>query len=257
MLSTVILSLIVAIVCNLLLFLIAYWRQSDKLTDISYALTFILLTALVVRVSPAQGAYGIAVLGMVVLWACRIGGFLLYRIIRAGRDARFDDVRSHFMQFGRFWLGQAVTVWILMLPVVFAFSRKNHLGSVELFSICLWLFGFGVEAIADLQKYRYRSNHHHANHWIDTGLWRFSRHPNYFGEILVWCSIYLYAYIGMSVPERIIALASPLLISILLLFVSGVPVLERSADKRWGNDPSYESYKRRTSLLIPLPRHKA
>jgi len=257
MLSTIILSLVVAVVCNLLLFLIAYWRQSDKLTDASYALTFILLAALVAWASPAQGEYGIIGLGMVMLWACRIGGFLLYRVVRIGRDARFDGVRNHFMRFGRFWLGQAITVWVLMIPIVFAFSRKNHLGTVELLSICLWLLGFGVEAIADLQKYRFRSDHHNANHWIDTGLWRFSRHPNYFGEIVVWCSIYLYSYAGMSVTEKIIALASPLLISILLLFVSGVPILERSANKRWGNDPSYQSYRRRTSLLIPLPRYKA
>jgi steroid 5-alpha reductase family enzyme len=256
MLSTVLLALIVAIVFNLLLFITAYWRQSDKLTDVSYALTFILLAVLVVRTSPAQGVYGMIGISMVVLWACRIGGFLLYRVIRVGRDMRFDDVRNHFMKFGRFWLGQAITVWLLMLPIVFAFSRKNHLGSVELLSVCLWVFGFGVETIADLQKYRFRSNQRHANHWIDTGLWRFSRHPNYFGEILVWCSIYLYAYTGMSAPEKIIALVSPLLISILLLFVSGIPTLEHSADKRWGSNPSYESYKQRTSILVPLPRRK-
>ncbi len=89
--------------------------------------------------------------------------------------------------------------------------------------------------------------------WIDTGIWRYSRHPNYFGEILVWIGLYIYAVPVLALPANLVALISPLLIMCLLLFVSGIPLLEKSANERWVNIPAYQRYKRRTSILVPLP----
>jgi len=121
----------------------------------------------------------------------------------------------------------------------------------------VWFVGLVLEATADLQKYRFSRDPKNKGAWIDEGVWRYSRHPNYFGEILVWVGVYLLAFPALIGWEKVIGLASPVLIICLLLFVSGVPLLEKAADARWGNEPAYKRYKRRTSILILLPKRKS
>lgn len=248
-------SLVISMVINGLMFLVAYARRSDKLTDASYAVTFIAL-ALRAYFHSRQSTYDVVGALMVCLWALRIGSFLLYRVIRAGRDRRFDGMREDFWKFGKFWLGQAVTVWILMIPVTLALSGNGTEHTLAYIGFVVWLCGLIVEAVADLQKYRFTHNPVHKGHWVDTGLWRYSRHPNYFGEILVWLGIYAYALPHLSEAGRVIGIISPVFITALLLFVSGIPILEKTADTRWGKNPAYRNYKNRTSLLIPLPRKR-
>lgn len=202
-------------------------------------------------------AYDILGVSMVCLWALRIGGFLLYRVLQSGSDRRFDGMREHFLQFGKFWLGQALTVWVVMLPATLAFSKAETGHKLAVIGIALWCTGFIIESIADFQKYHFAHDPKHKGHWIDSGIWRYSRHPNYFGEIMVWISIYIYAFTALTATERLIGLVSPLFITLLLLFVSGIPILERSADKRWGSVSAYQTYKQHTSILIPLPKNKS
>lgn len=251
-------SLVISLVINGFMFLVAYARGSDKLTDASYAVTFITL-AIWAYIHSNKDLYDIMGAALVVVWALRIGSFLLYRVIRAGRDRRFDGMREHFWRFGKFWLGQALTVWALMIPATLALSDKSiKTGHALVYAgVAIWLCGFVIESIADLQKYRFTHASAHKGHWVDTGLWRYSRHPNYFGEIMVWLGIYLYAWPHLSLVGRLVGSISPIFIAVLLLFVSGIPILEKSADKRWGTDPAYKTYKNRTSILIPLPRKRA
>jgi len=166
-------------------------------------------------------------------------------------------MREHFLQFGKFWLGQALTVWVVMLPATLAFSKAETGHKLAVIGIALWCTGFIIESIADFQKYHFAHDPKHKGHWIDSGIWRYSRHPNYFGEIMVWISIYIYAFTALTATERLIGLVSPLFITLLLLFVSGIPILERSADKRWGSVSAYQTYKQHTSILIPLPKNKS
>lgn len=238
------------------MFLIAFRLKSDKLTDISYAVSFIALALLALHESKGT-AYTLIGIGLVCVWALRIGSFLLYRVLRAGSDRRFDGMREHFWKFGKFWLGQAVTVWILMLPITLAASGNGTWHTFALVGIACWLVGLALESMADLQKYRFTHNPANKNQWIDNGIWHYSRHPNYFGEMLVWIGIYLYVLPSLSLDSQLVGIASPLFIIVLLLFVSGVPILERDADKRWGIIPAYKTYKKQTSLLIPLPKKKA
>lgn len=255
-LDTLIIALVVSLAINLSMFLIAFWLQSDKLTDISYAVTF--ATIAIWAFSSSSGdLYHIVLLAMILLWSLRLGSFLLYRVIRNGKDARFDDMRNNFLKFGRFWLAQAVTVWIIMIPSVLAFNTSSSLNLLSFIGILLWAIGLICESVADLQKLLFSMNPKNKDRWIDSGIWKYSRHPNYFGEILVWTGVYLYTVVSLSLPQAIIALAGPLFIITLLLFVSGVPILEKSADKRWGKLPAYRNYKKRTSILIPLPRRKS
>lgn len=253
MLHILAISLAISLVINAAMFLLAYWLQSDKLTDASYAVSFIALALFCLSRSDYSSP-GLVGLSLIIVWALRIGSFLLYRVIKSGRDPRFDEMRESFVKFGRFWLGQALTVWILMIPATLAFTHKSKWGMLSIIGVVVWLIGFTTEAIADLQKYRFTHDPKHKNQWIESGLWRYSRHPNYFGEILVWIGMYIFALPSLTTLEAIVALVSPLFIATLLLFVSGIPILEKSADKRWGTSPAYRTYKKRTSLLVPFLR---
>jgi steroid 5-alpha reductase family enzyme len=253
MLSTIFLYLLIALGINTALFLVAYSFKSDKLTDISYALSFLALDVAIIVNTKRPHAYGFILFLMVALWAVRIGGFLLIRVLHVGKDRRFDEMRGSFTRFGKFWLGQALTAWILMLPVAFAQSRGGRVTVLALAGLAVWALGVLIEAAADYQKYMFKLSPVNKNQWIQTGLWKYARHPNYFGEILTWVGIYIYCLGALSLAEKILGLSSPVLISALLLFVSGVPLLEKSADKRWGALPEYQAYKAKTRLLIPIP----
>ena len=239
---------------NIMLFLVAYGLRSDKLTDISYALSFLALDIAIIYKSNRHYSYGLILFLMVALWAIRIGGFLLIRVLRVGKDRRFDDMRDSFTRFGKFWIGQAVTAWILMLPVALAQYRGGKLTTLALLGLIVWALGLIIEAIADYQKYVFKQSSDNKNKWIQTGIWKYARHPNYLGEILTWVGIYIYCFEALNLAEKILGLSSPGLIAALLLFVSGVPLLEKSADKRWGTLPEYQAYKARTRLLIPVLR---
>lgn len=257
MLSILMWSLGTSFAINALLFIIAFRLQTDKLTDSSYAISFIAL-ALLVLLWPGISSYRVIGVTLVCIWAIRIGSFLLYRVMQTGKDRRFDDIREHFFVFAKFWLGQACTVWILMLPILLTAHHQEHIAWRPLagIGIAIWLVGLVIETVADLQKNRFHHNPKNGGHWIDSGLWHYSRHPNYFGEILIWLGIYCYLFYGLTADDRLIGLLSPLFITVLLLFVSGIPVLEKSAMKRWGSDPAYKAYVRHTSILIPAPRRK-
>ena len=244
-------ALVVSLGINLSMFLIAFWRKSDKLTDISYAATFATI-AIWSFATSNQTWYHALLLLMVLVWAVRLGGFLLYRVIKKGKDARFDGMRESFTKFGKFWLAQAITVWVMMIPSVFAFNAEPSYDWLAITGVIIWAIGLVCETVADLQKLAFNNNPANKNKWIDTGIWHYSRHPNYFGEILVWVGVYLFTLASLPLLPAIIGLVSPAFIIILLLFISGIPILEKSADERWGDDAKYQDYKKRTSILIPF-----
>lgn len=243
----------IAVVLNLLLFLVAYRLRSDKLTDISYALTFIILAGIAFSLS-SQSLYHVLLLVMVGVWAVRIGGFLLYRVVKKGKDRRFDGMREDFLRFGKFWLVQGVTVWVVLLAALWGFQSESELNWLMAVGGGVWALGLLIESAADFQKYAFSQDRSNKGKWIESGVWKYSRHPNYFGEILVWVGVYIVAAQSLDALQSLVALVSPLFIAILLLFISGVPILEKSADKKWGSLPAYQRYKRRTSLIVPLPR---
>ena len=233
------------------MFLVAYKFQSDKLTDISYALSFAVL-AVVAFVQGPKGSFQVVALAMVLAWAIRIGGFLLYRVMKIGKDSRFDKIRRDFKKFGTFWLGQAITVWVLMIPALLTLQSHVDGGWMSVLGICIWLLGLAIESVADFQKFAFSQNPKNKGRWIDSGIWHYSRHPNYFGEILVWVGMYVFSLAFLAPAQAAIGLVSPVTILILLLFISGIPPLEKMADKRWGHLADYKTYKKSTSVLIPF-----
>jgi steroid 5-alpha reductase family enzyme len=246
-----------SIIFNLGMFLIAFRQGTDKLTDISYAATFIALAVFgLTRTSETLTSQWI-LFYMVVFWAVRIGGYLFMRIRKTGKDKRFDKMRGNFRKFLSFWLLQAFTVWVVMLGVLEFFAEGvEPVGAFMVVGLLLWLIGLIIEAVADMQKFQFMQNTKNKDKWIQSGLWKYSRHPNYFGEILVWFGVYVFVVSGLQGTAQLLSMASPLFIMFMLLFVSGIPLLEKSADARWGKDKNYIKYKNTTSIIIPFP-HKS
>ncbi len=248
-------ALIVSLIINLSMFVVAFRLQSDKLTDISYAVTFATIAGWGFALSDKTWFHTV-LLAMVAIWALRLGGFLLYRVVKNGKDARFDEMRGNFYKFGKFWVAQAITVWVVMIPSIFAFDATPTVTILQTIGVVMWVIGLLCETAADFQKMAFSSNPANKGKWIASGIWKYSRHPNYFGEILVWTGVYIYVVTSLPPLQALIGLASPLFIITLLLFISGIPILEKSADQRWGDNPAYKAYKKRTSILIPLPPKK-
>jgi len=229
--------------------------RTDKVTDLSYGLTFIALAVvLLTRGDPSwwpQAALG----GMVILWGLRIAAYLLYRIVHIGRDARFDGIREHFWKFLQFWFFQGLIVWVIMLPTILWFHLPAASGAWSIWltaGASVWAVGLAIETVADIQKYRYKILERDRARWMSTGLWRYSRHPNYFGELLCWWGLFLFVLPGLgwwAVPGAV----GPLSLTYVLLAVTGIPTLERSATRKWGDDPAYQAYYRRTSRLVLWP----
>ncbi len=116
----------------------------------------------------------------------------------------------------------------------------------------VWMLGLTIEAVSDKQKYSFINNPENKGKWVNVGLWKYSRHPNYFGEILLWIGVYLFTLSGLTFYQAALGLLGPMYIAALIIFVSGIPLLEKSAEKKWGTDTRYQEYKKNTSILIPL-----
>jgi steroid 5-alpha reductase family enzyme len=223
-------------------------------TDLSYSLSFAILAAALAAGNRCRAPAQLIAAALVVVWAARLGAYLLTRIIKIGKDARFDDKRGDFLKFLSFWVLQAVVVWVVMLPVtlLLSLSTAAPLNAVSCVGIALWASGFGIEAASDAQKRAFRDAPGNTGRWIESGLWKYSRHPNYFGESLLWWGLFFVALPSLS-GYALIAIADSVAITLLLLFVSGIPPLEKSAEQKYGNNPAYLEYKRRTSVFLLLP----
>lgn len=250
-----------SIAVNGVFFILAAILRTDVFTDITYSLTFAVLTVALLLTRGGNGLLPLLTGGAALVWAFRLGAYLFYRILHIKVDHRFDDKRGNPVSFGLFWLLQAVTVAVVMLPV-YGLISLGTLASVSSLpaillipGLLLFATGLAFESVADTQKYRFKMKMENKGKFMSTGIWRFSRHPNYFGEMLVWWGI---AFPGIFIfrGAQWLYFLGPLCITLLLLFVSGIPLLEKSADAKWGGDEAYRRYKRTTSLLVPLPVRK-
>lgn len=243
-----------SVVFNMAMFLIAFRNKTDKLTDISYAATFVGLVMYNLVATKELTVYKWILAFMIMLWSVRIGMYLFIRINKTGKDKRFDGMRENFWRFSGFWLIQAITVWAVLIgSSLFFIGGSKPITAFMVVGIVLWLIGLVVEAVSDWQKFQFIQDKKNKDKWIQSGIWKYSRHPNYFGEILVWFGVYVFVVSGLTGAEQLFAMASPLFITFMLLFVSGVPLLEKSADAKWGKDAAYKKYKKSTSILVPFP----
>lgn len=247
--TAIFISIIFIFIFNIAAYWWAYRFQSDHLTDITYSLTFILLT-LYFLVSYQTYSIERIIFGlMVILWGTRLGGFLYYRIHQMGKDDRFDAFRGDKLGFLKFWVLQALSIWILALPIMIGLQLDDL--SLSWGVVLLWSLGFVIEAIADYQKMAFRQKIENKALFIDTGMYKYIRHPNYIGEIIIWTAIFLYIAPSISGLQWM-AIISPLWIIVLLVGISGIPLIEQSNSLKYKDNKSYWQYVKRTKRLIPF-----
>ena len=248
---------IITLGIQVLFFAFAAALKTDKVTDLSYSLTFVLLAVILLIGGSAFRASQILVAVLIGTWGIRLGGYLFVRILSIKKDERFDGIREKPVRFAGFWLLQAVSVWTVMLPhILFLTSPEEMpLTFVSWLGAAVWLLGLLTETIADRQKYAFRKDPSHRDQWIQSGLWRFSRHPNFFGESLCWWGLFL-VIVPVLQGWRWIGFVGPVSITVLLLFVSGVPTVEKRSNAKYGHIPEYQRYKERTSLFVLWPPRK-
>lgn len=248
------LTAIITVVFQFSFFLITYALRFDKVTDFAGTTNFLLLAVVTLTVGGAYTPRQIVITTCVLFWGTRLCAFLLYRIILWGEDRRFDDKRENLANLAAFWSLQAVWVWTVSLPVTIVNSKPatDSLSALDYVGWSLFAFGVLLEATADQQKLWFKQSEASRGRWTDVGVWAYSRHPNFFGEIIVWWGLYLSALNDLKGAEHA-AVAGPIFITLLLMFISGIPLLEKSADSKHGHKEEYLTYKRRTSVLILFP----
>jgi steroid 5-alpha reductase family enzyme len=251
------LCVIVAFVIQWVVFVPSYLLQTERFFDLTGGLTYITVAVVAVLLSHAPDARSYLLLAMVVIWAVRLASYLFLRIRKAGADTRFDAIKPSFPRFLNTWTLQGLWVTLTLSAALAAITTTERvgIGTVTAIGIVVWVVGIGLEATADAQKSRFRADPANKGRFIHTGLWSWSRHPNYFGEILLWVGV---AIVALPVLRgwQWATLISPVFVALLLLRVSGVPLLEKAADEKWGGQLDYEAYKHKTSLLLPRPPRK-
>ncbi|XP_031493021.1 uncharacterized protein LOC116259371 isoform X3 [Nymphaea colorata] len=248
------LTAIVTIGYQFLFFVVTALLRFDKVTDFAGSTNFVILAVLTLCVRGVWHFRQVVLSLLVVVWGLRLGLFLLMRILNWGEDRRFDDMRDNLGKLAVFWIFQAVWVWTVSLPVTIVNASDMNPGVKvqDIIGWIMWVVGFSVEATADQQKLQFKNSPGNRGNWCNVGLWKFSRHPNYFGEILLWWGIFVASTPVLEGAEWLVVVG-PAFLTLLLLFISGIPLLEDSSDKRFGTRAEYLLYKKVTSPLIPLP----
>ena len=243
-----------AFAINWVAFVPAYRHQTERYFDLTGSLTYLTVVAVALgatgRWDPRAGLLGL----MVTLWAVRLGSFLFARIRRDGSDARFTDLKPSLWRFLMTWTLQALWVLLTVAAGLAAITTATPvpLDAWAAVGGVIWLAGFTIEAVADRQKRRFRLDPAHHGRFIRTGLWAWSRHPNYFGEITLWLGVAVVAWPALTGWQHV-TLISPVFVYVLLTRVSGIPLLEARAEAAWGDDPDYRAYRAATPVLVPRP----
>jgi len=237
-----------------IVFIHAFAKQTEHFYDLTGSATYLAMVWFAVWASDATDLHAFLLAGLITVWALRLGPFLFRRIRQAGEDKRFRTIKTSLPTFLMTWTLQGLWVFLTASCALAAITGSGaaDFGLLVGLGLTLWLIGFAIEVIADAQKTHFRADPANANRFIREGLWAWSRHPNYFGEILLWTGIAI-----IALPElaggQYITLISPVFVAFLLIKVSGVRMLEARADKQWGSDPDYQSWKANTPPLMLRP----
>ncbi|MEL6390445.1 MAG: DUF1295 domain-containing protein [Bacteroidota bacterium] len=247
-------GLVASLLLNLLIFPIAYRLQTDKLTDVTYCLSFLGLVMYGMIVGDVASSLSkVMVSALIIIWAFRLGAYLYRRVSILGKDDRFDEIRVSPRRFLRFFVLQGFSAWVIALPFLYLLLSQELESEVHMVTaagLVVAIVGLILETVADHQKSAFKNQPGNRNRFYDGGLYSWIRYPNYLGEMLFWIGIFI-----MSIPVlsgwRWLAVLSPIIIILLLLFVSGVPFIEKSRDKKYGDDPDYQQYISDTSIILP------
>jgi steroid 5-alpha reductase family enzyme len=241
-----------AFAINWLAFIPSALARTEHYYDLVGGVTYITVTAAAVLMSGELDLRAVLVAAMVMTWSLRLATFLFLRISNSGSDSRFDDIKTRPLRFFMAWTLQGL--WVLLTAAaalaIITGGVREPLGLIGIVGIAVWAVGFLIEIVADRQKSKFRKDPNNTGKFINVGLWAWSRHPNYFGEIVLWTGM---AIVALPVLQgwQWATLISPVFVTFLLTRVSGIPLLAEKANKRWGGQDDFEDYKHKTPVLIP------
>ncbi len=250
--------LIISFTIHWILFVPAYILKTEKFYDITGTLSYLSILGFILYLKTnilnlILDERDLILSILILIWTVRLGGFLLYRILKTGEDKRFGKLKNNFYTFLLAWSLSALWVFITSLAAITAMLSNNEyiINFYLSFGTFIWVIGFLIELIADTQKMSFNLNFNNKGKFINVGLWRISRHPNYFGEILLWVGIAIISFPLLS-GWQYISLISPIFVYLLLTRVSGINLLEEKADRIWGDNKDYHLYKNNTPKLFPF-----
>ena len=246
------LGIIITFIIQWIAFIPAYLNRTEKFFDLTGAITYCTVVILSVFLTGTTDLRSLLLMLLVIIWATRLGLFLFKRVMKEGEDRRFEKIKQSASRFLLTWTLQGLWVSFTLAAALAAITAESgvEFGLLGLIGLFVWIFGFGFEVIADYQKNKFRAYPENKGKFIKTGLWSISRHPNYFGEIVLWIGVAIIALPTLQ-DWSLLTLVSPVFVAFLLTFVSGIPLLEQRADEKWGGQADYEEYKRNTPVLIP------
>ena len=239
------------------IFIPSYAFQTEHYFDLTGSLSYITTVIVAMVLNPSLDIRDLIICAMILVWAVRLGSFLFWRIKKDGQDKRFIVMKTKFTWFLLTWTLGGLWVLVTMAAGLAALTSNTtvELGILGYVGIALWLFGFAVEIIADNQKTQFKKDPNNQDRFITTGLWSWSQHPNYFGEITLWLGLALFTYPVLT-GWQLVTLISPIFVYLLLTRLSGIPTLDRLAKEKWGSDSDYIAYVQATSKLMLAPPKK-
>ncbi len=245
---------LLAFAVNWVVFVPSWLAQTEHYYDLAGSIANVAVIGCAVVLSDTIDMRRIVLAVMVGVWGVRLGWFLFRRVKVVGKDGRFDDIKKSFARYLFAWTMQGLWVVFTQAAAIAAITSTSSqpFGVAGFVGSVVWLTGFGIEVVADWQKSTFRSDPANRGKFISTGLWAWSRHPNYFGEILLWVGIAILA-VPVLQGWQTVTLLSPVFVYVLLTRISGLPMLEQRADDRWGGSEQYETYKATTPTLILKP----
>ena len=226
-------------------------RKTEKVFDITGSIAVWSMIILTINSQQAISDRSWVLATFCILWTTRLGIFLLIRIKKHKIDKRFNELKTSPIDFFNTWQLSAAWTFITIMCALSAIisPKQVPLKSIDILWALLWALGFAVESIADFQKFKYKSKKQKTP-FIQTGLWRYCRHPNYLGEISMWIFIALLSFPNLQ-KLALVSLISPIFVFFLLTKISGINLLEDANDKKFGQLKSYQDYKKTTPKLIP------
>jgi len=242
---------ITILILNTLSFIHSYIFKSDIFFDLIGSISFISVGVASLLLIPDVDANQILIFFLLIFWALRLGPFLFIRRLSAGPDERLSEYFKSPLSLYFIWTMNSLWVFLtsLSMIIIFSSSQNNEFGLIQWLGLLIWVLGFLIEVVSDTQKSKFNKKNKGA--FIDVGLWKYIRHPNYLGEIIIWLGIFVISISYINSIFTALSILSPIFVFVLLRFLTGVPQLEQRGQEKWGKQEKYLKYKEKTGILLP------
>ena len=239
------------LILNSTFFLHSYIYKTDIFFDLVGSLSFLSIGVISLLLIPNIDANQILVFFLLLFWSLRLGPFLFIRRLGANNDERLEEFFKSPLSLYFLWSMNSLWVFFTSLSMIIIFSspNENEFGLIQWLGLIVWVTGYVIEVISDSQKTKF--NKFNKGKFINIGLWKYIRHPNYLGEIIIWVGIFIISLNYIHSLTSFLSILSPIFVFLLLRFITGVPQLEARGKEKWGHLDEYNSYKEKTGLLFP------